>query len=286
MGGMVRAHLKRAGGVAALAAAVVLVGCEREEPSRDAATPSEAKAVESPAPSSSGGPHALPAALEEAGRLCAMGRFDEARAMAEAYASEHPEDGRAAFTIGLTYHLAGNHGPAVAPFERAVTLDPAFLPARRYLGECLFMLGDLDGARAQYEALREAAPEDPEGAYRVGLVDLEEARLDEAEARLREAIGLFDRLARTDPRQFAARRATVARCHARLADVYFARDEYEAARGELIAATTIEPRNISAFFTLSQVYRRLGRDDLADRALERYEEAKRAIIEGKREGGG
>lgn len=217
--------------------------------------------------------------LQQAARLCARGEFDAARALASHYAAEHPQDGLAEFVIGLTYHEAGNHGPAVTHFQRAVQLTPGHARTHVYFGECLFMLGDLVGARREYETLREAQPRNPEGAYRVGLVDLEEGRLDDAAARFREALALFDAMARTDPRQFAARRATVARCHARLADVHFARDEYEAARSELIASTTIEPRNISAFFTLSQVYRRLGQHDLADQAMERYESARRQILE-------
>ena len=53
---------------------------------------------------------------------------------------------------------------------------------------------------------------------------------------------------------------------ARLGDLHFARDDYPAARDELLEATRIWPHNISAFFTLSLVYRRLGEDALAEQA--------------------
>ena len=272
-------------------------GCDRGEPTPKTPSDSSQNTVQrepTPQPppekvtpvAPNPAPVVIAPAIQEAGRLCARGQFDAARALASQYASDHPDDGLAEFVIGLTYHEAGNHGPAVEHFQRAIELTPQHVRTHLYFGECLFMLGDLEGARREYEALRAARPQDPEGAYRIGLVDLEEARLSVAEAHFREAISLFDVMARTDPRQFAARRATAARCHARLADVHFARDDYEAARSELIAATTIEPRNISAYFTLSQVYRRLGRDDLAEQAMERYQTAKQQILDAQRTGGG
>lgn len=278
---------------------LVLAGCDRREPAQtevpqpsQSSTPAQqppnqvsTPPQQPPSAPPAGQPITVAPPLQQAAQLCARGDFDAARALATQYATDNPADGLAEFVIGLTYHEAGNHGPAVAHFQRAVELTPQHARTHQYYGECLFMLGDLQGARREYEALRRARPDDPEGVYRIGLVDLEEARLDDAEARFREAIALFDGMARADPRQFAARRATVARCHARLADVHFARDDYQLARGELIAATTIEPRNISAFFTLSQVYRRLGRDDLARQALERYEAGKRQILEAQDRGG-
>ena len=60
--------------------------------------------------------------------------------------------------------------------------------------------------------------------------------------------------------------------------VHFARGEYPAARAELLRATEISPGNISAFYTLSLVHRRLGEEALADQAAERYESARQALV--------
>lgn len=292
-GGLQLANIRTAArSTLAVAIVAMAIGCDRAEPGdSDRAGPTPH--TEERAPAASGAPQVKPASpvaiaptLQQAAQLCARGDFETARTLATRHAADHPEDGMAEFVIALTYHEAGNHGPAVAHFQRSIELTPEHVRTHLYFGECLFMLGDLPGARREYEALRQAQPQDPEGVYRIGLVDLEEAQLDEAEASFRAAIEIFGRMAQADPRQFAARRSTAARCHARLADVHFARDDYQAARAELIAATTIEPRNISAFFTLSQVYRRLGRDDLAEQALERYETARQKIIEGQQGGGG
>ena len=195
-----------------------------------------------------------------------------------------PKEGRAEVLIGITYQRAGNFGPALPHFEQAVRLRPTDMIARRYLGECLFSLGELERARLEFEAWVDEAPAEPIAHYSVGLVDLEEARLEEAESRFRRAIDLFEAMRQASPEAYAVRSAARARCHARLADVHFARDDYERARDELLASTRIEPRNISAYFTLSVVYRRLGDHGRADEALETYEAARQAIIEQRGDG--
>lgn len=226
-------------------------------------------------------PEPLPPELREVLVLQGAGRIDEARARAERYVEEHPDDGRGHAMVGLTWHKAGNYERALAEFRRALELSPDFYLTRRYSGESLFLLGDLDGARHEFEALNAADPGEPQGEYGLGTVELEEAHLDAAEAHFRRAIELYEALGRSDARRLRARGPELAQCHARLADVHFARGEYGAAREELVASTTIEPGNISAFYALSQVERRLGHDAEAQRALERYESAK-AAIEGAR----
>jgi tetratricopeptide (TPR) repeat protein len=201
-----------------------------------------------------------------------------------------PNDGTHTAVTSNAYRIGASH-PVTAyqfnPLENVNVFSndaSLLLPTSyRYFGECLFMLGDLAGARREYEAFRDADPDEPESNASIGLVDLEEARLDDAESRFRHALDLYDAMREANPRLHAARAASRARCHARLADVHLARDEYEAARDELIASTTIEPRNISAFFTLNLVYRRLGQTALAEDALARYDTARRAIIDAQDE---
>jgi tetratricopeptide (TPR) repeat protein len=247
---------------------------------RPEARPTQPAARDEPAPDP------MPALLAQAYRLASQGQLEPARDLAMHYMKGSPDDARAEFLVGMTYHQAGNHAPALPHLERAVKLAPDDRRARRYYAESLFMLGDVEGARREHEAWLDANPDDPVAHYSIGLVDLEEANLDDAASRFRTAIGLFDRMRETDPRRYAAQSAARARCHARLADVHFARDDYEAARDELIESTTIEPRNISAYFTLSVVYRRLGEPELAEDALEHYEAARQAIIDAPSGGDG
>jgi tetratricopeptide (TPR) repeat protein len=274
------------GRVGAACAAMLLIGaCDDKAPSSGASKQPPADSTEKQTEAPQGAPPAAEdpadadlALLGQAAGLVSKREFEAAREMAGRYAKSNPSDGRAEFIIGLSYYGAGNRGRAVPHFERALELSPDYTLTRRYYGECLFFLGDTEGARREYEAWCAAEPDDPTSHYLVGVVDLEEAHLADAEARFRQAIELFDRMPAGDPR----RRAFVgirARSHARLGEVHFVREEYEAARRELIAATQADPHYVSAFFTLSQVYRRLGEDELAEQALARFQAGKRAAIE-------
>lgn len=205
-------------------------------------------------------------------------RYEDGQALARRYVDSHPSDGQAHFLLGMTYYWTGNFGAARHWLERALELEPDIHVIHDSLGYALFMLGDLAGARREYEAFLAAAPDEPKAHYELGLIELDETHLAEAEARFRRAIELFDALQRRDPAQAATRLPELAESHARLGEVLFARDGFEAARAELVLATTICPGNISAFYTLSVVQRRLGNDELADQAAERYESARQALL--------
>lgn len=250
------------------------VGCS-EQPTTPPTTPPQPTTTQS---------EPLPRELSNAIQAIGRGRSDDARAMAAAFNDAHPDDGRGHFVIAYSYHARGNHQPALPHFEDAVRLSPNFATARHFYGECLFLLGDLEGSRRQHEAHRTLDPVEPDPIYGLGLVDLEDGDLDAAEARFREALGLYEALKRANPRVYDRRAAGRARCHARLADIHFARDDYEAARDALLDTTRISPGTISALYTLSVVYRRLGEDDLADQTLTQYEQAREAIIR-RRQGG-
>jgi tetratricopeptide (TPR) repeat protein len=265
------------------AAGLVLAACgpgsgAPGEPGRAAAQDPKAVDVELPT-GPRPRPRPLPPALREVARAIGQGRFDAAREAAGAYARAHPDDGQAPFLIGLSHYKTGNHGAARPWLERSLELDPSYYVTHDYLAYSLLLLGDLDGAREHYRAFGAVDPREPRAQLGLGMVALEESRLDEAEARFRRALELFELLARDDPAMHRARAPERADCHARLADVAFARDEYPAAREELLTATRLCPENISAFYTLALVHRRLGEDELADAALERYESARKAIVE-------
>lgn len=251
--------------------ALLLAACGRE--ARVAQPPSAERSERAE-------PGPPPAELLEVLRLDGAGRRAEAWAVAERYLGEHPADGRGHVMAGMLHRSAGNYERAAAELGRALELSPDYFPARRYLAECRFLVGDLGGARREYAAWVEADPREPMGQLGLGVVALEEARTDEAEQHLRRALALFAELEARDPRRFQARRADRAECHARLADLHIARGELEAARDELLASTRIEPGHISAFHALSLVYRRLGEERAADEALARYER-ERARIAGK-----
>ncbi|MHC4102923.1 MAG: hypothetical protein ACYSW1_18815 [Planctomycetota bacterium] len=98
--------------------------------------------------------------------------------------------------------------------------------------------------------------------FGLGLIDLDEDRLEPAEQRFRRAI----ELQADDPR----RRKDVSKAHARLADVYIRRDEIEAARAELEIATKLWPQHYTAFYKRSRVLNRLGQTEAAQQAFRQY----------------
>jgi Flp pilus assembly protein TadD len=219
--------------------------------------------------------------LREVARALGERRWERARELAQAHLVKHPRDGYALFYLGMSHYRTDNFGAARFWLEQALAAAPEIEILHDYLGYCLFMLGELDGARRHFTTYAALYPQEPRAEYVLGLIELEESRLDAAAERFRRALALFAELGRSDPRAFAGRQPELAECHARLADVHFAREEYAAARDELVTATTLCPANISAFFTLSQVYRRLGEERLADETSARYEAARRALVAGQ-----
>lgn len=226
------------------------------------------------------GPRTRPLApeLRLAARAIEEQRFETGRELAKAHLAAHPEDGQAMFILGMSHYWTGNYGAASPWLQQALAREPGLFVIHDFLGHSLFLLGELAGARREYEAFLDVVPDEPKGHYGLGLIELEETRLDAAAARFRRAIELHEELARRDPRQRDARAPEFAECHARLGEVHFARGEYEAARDELIRATTLCPGNISAFYTLSLVHRRLGAEEQADQAAERFESARQALL--------
>lgn len=223
---------------------------------------------------------ALAPELRPAASALDAGRMEETRAIAQAYLAAHPKDAQASFLIGLSHALADNHGAARPFLEAALERAPDFDLAWEPLAKTRFLLGDLAGARAAYAEFARRVPADPKGPHGLGLVELEESHLEEAEARFREALALLDTLERADPRQGAARRGERSEAHARLGEVYFARGDLAAARRELTSAVGLSAGNLSALYTLSLVHRRLGEEELALQVEARYEEARQARLAG------
>jgi len=145
-----------------------------------------------------------------------------------------------------------------------------------FFGYCLYYLGDMPGAQREFESHLVHAPQESDTVFGLGLVAYEEGRLADAEERFRQSIALIEALAETEPRRYQVRRFDIAKCQARLADVYFSRDEYREARDALLAAIEIQPRHAAPYYTLSAVYRRLGNHERAGEALAMHERAQRA----------
>ncbi len=205
--------------------------------------------------------------LDEALQRISAGDHAGGRELAERVLGERPGSARAEFVLALSFHKQKNYGRALPHFERALAIGPTFEPfatVHYFHGWCLYNLGELPRARAAFETHLGELPDEGDSHFALGLIALDEGRLDDATTRLERAIALnTERLQAGD----ASRRADVAKARARLAEVYLQRDELEAARNELEACVTIYPAHYTAWYKLHRVLAQLGEHELAEQAL-------------------
>ncbi len=202
-------------------------------------------------------------------RLIGQGRTDRARPRLLTYLALDPQDGKAEFLLGLTYHREKRYSLARPHFDRAVDLSPEYHPAHHFRGWCLFYLGDMEAARRSFEEHLRYVPDEGDSHFALGLIDLDADRLDDAQRRFGEAI----ELQAANPRRVR----DVAKAHARLADVYVRRDRLEEAKSHLLTATGMYPDHYSAYFKLYRVLTRLGETEAAERALADYRISKARV---------
>lgn len=265
---------------AVLAVFAVLSGCGREAASPSG--PRDARRAEAPSTGTSSAPavdrapatsaREMPEPLQRAIALIERGRFDDARALVAPLLAADADDAQAVFVQGLSYHRARDYARAQPILERALALDPSNAVVNHFLGYCRFHNGDLDGARASFEAHLRTSPDESDSHFGLGLVDLEEGRLEDAERRFRHAIELIERARTENPPLYQRRRLGMAKSYARLGDIAFARGDYAGARDLVRKAIGIDPNQYASYYTLSQIERRLGNDEEAARMQALFEQ--------------
>lgn len=243
--------------------AAAATGCGRE-PVRTAVVPVETPVPEvvPPASETAAAPIALGPQLVEFATMISRQQTDVARAGLQQYVEEHAGDGQAAFLLGLTYHREKRYTLARPWFESAAGLAPDYHPIHHFHGWCLYYLGDMPGARAAFERHLDVSPGEGDSHFALGLIALDEDRLDDAQRRFLQAI----ELQQGNPR----RQRDVSKARARVADVHIRRGDLQQARAELQLATELWPQHYTAFYKLSRVLNRLGENDSADEAFRLY----------------
>ena len=157
------------------------------------------------------------------------------------------------------------YATAVKSLLRAVELDPRFVKAHDSLGLCYEWLGRFDEAVRSYEeAIRlngEQTKKSPWPSLNLGLLLARLDRLDEAEARFRESLAC-------DP--------GFALAHYQLGLTLEKKGRATEALAELEEAARLDPASPEAPYALARLYRRGGDEAKADRALQRFQELKKA----------
>jgi Flp pilus assembly protein TadD len=97
---------------------------------------------------------------------------------------DDPEDPRALYGLGWTYHLAGESGPAQDAFTQLVRFHPDNALGHRGLGSVRMARGDLPGAREALQTAVKLAPDDVRAGQSLALLELNAGDPTEALARI------------------------------------------------------------------------------------------------------
>ena len=116
--------------------------------------------------------------------LAPLGRFDEARAVLTRARELDPLSASILVSAGFVSYLSGDVRGAIAQFERALSLDPAFSAARYFLGPALMAAGRADDAVAMLEAAAAGMGHSPESMAALATVCADRGDRERAEALL------------------------------------------------------------------------------------------------------
>jgi len=165
--------------------------------------------------------------------LAALGRLDQAVALASIGASRDPANALAHGNLGAAYYAAGRWDEAIAAYRTALTLSPGIGTAHFRIGQALLLKGDATAALAEMQA-------ESEHALRlagVGLAQHELHRVAESDAALDAMIAQRSQDRATDIALVSAWRGQ--------ADRAFEWLEKAVANGEAVSRNIIDPMFMS-----------------------------------------
>lgn len=167
---------------------------------------------------------------------------------------------------GVVYMDQHNYTRGREEFDRALALAPGYARARANLGIAYYALGKYDSAAT---ALQTALATDPEllhANYALGLIYNAQGREHDKALAALQKVAAADR---DDPHV----RYYMGQMRAKL-------NEGEAAIADFEEAIRLDPYNVSAYYGLANVYRRLGRDEEWKSTLEHFNQLSQAGHQG------
>lgn len=183
---------------------------------------------------------------------------------------EQPAMDRAAFFVGLSVHEQKRYGQARELLERSMVSNQPFPErdhAAHFLGWACYYLGDLECAKRAFSAHAAQWPNFDDTQYGLGVIALDEDRVDDAERSFARALELTTT-------QGGNNKASLAKALARLGDVALRKDHPEEAQLRYEEAVALWPDHYEAWSRLVRLYNREGREEDAQRA-ERESQAAR-----------
>ena len=239
---------------------IALVGaCQEQDPPPDSASdPGRAEvAIDMEVPP-------LQDELATIYRLIQQDETGSARIRLRNWMEANGEDARALFLFGLAYQREKRYAPAADWYVRATQAQPVYPPTWHFLGWSRYYLGQPRLSEEAFHRHLQMAPGEADSAYGLGLVMLDDARLDDAQSLFTRSVELL--------REQDGQNESRAKALFRLAEIQELRGDDARARSLLERALAASDRNEEAWFRLIQVCRRLGDEPAAMDAENRHRE--------------
>ena len=226
-----------------------------------------------------------PSPFEDAKKLLAEGRLEEAERRLEEELTEHPSSAEGYALLGIVYSEQKNTTAALAAFEKALKLDPKSTRARNDMGNLYATAGKIDLAEKQFREVLRLNPADHDGNYNLGLVLL-------AREKPLEAIPFLERVRPQDTasrfnlvraylaagrsaealktaRELSSENKDNLQLHFTLGVLLASEKQYRAAQFELEQANALEPQTFEILHNLGGVYLRNSEYGKAEVVLNR-----------------
>ena len=238
-------------------------GCERDADTNPGA-------FSAPEPKQPTDIPALDPPLSDFFGLIEDGRHGPARVRVRQWLDEHPGDSRGEFLMGLSYHQEKRYGRAIKWFDMAAIHQPVYPPVWHFQGWSNYYLGNAQEARRAFEQHLRLDPDEGDSHFAIGLLAMEEWRLDEAERHFTKAIEL--------QAKESSRTKGVSKAKARLSEVVEHRDgDIEQATLLLRESVDLHPDHYEAWYRLSRLLTQQGRAEEARSAMEQFHKAKKRV---------
>lgn len=246
----------------ALAWSLILLGCGDSGVSTAPAAAAPEAASQGDPVSASNDPR-----LDVGKQLLGKGRLGEAGMIFDTVVNAHPEMARANFYKGLVLHQMQSHTSALSWYKAAQASPQSFserdtLPY--YMGWCYFYAGDIDASRENIEAFLLEDPNRSDAHFLAGIIALEQSRPSDAKVSLQRAIELSN----GDPEK----ERSMARAWIRLADVHMGESDFPSALEAVNRALELRPLLHQVWFKKYTILMRLGQDEDANFARNRWKE--------------
>jgi len=172
----------------------------------------------------------------------------------------NPDSAREHLLLAETLREKQDFSRAEAEYSRALALEPGFPPARLGLAALYWDTSQFDKALPALQDALGSMPDDPEANYMLAAILVQRHQFDEALSHLRKAL--------------AGRPEVLAKTHALFGKVYASQGRTDAAIAELQQALGADDDG-SFHYQIAQLYRKLGDENAASKALHQSEELRK-----------